>query len=434
MSHEHEDFRRACHAGDKHKARTLLQRIEDEEVRALVENVGGPRAMVRFLVQRKHVLHMWKMDSLAGWLREHLREAEPMHLLDVRPALSRARDGGYGEIVRRLETHLQFLQPPDPTRWSRKVGSPARAAFLEACQAGDPERVAAALAADGAVVHAVNKWGQDGLSLLGAYGSDRGHEIVPMLCAAGIVKTALPLITASFWGSVDIVDALLSQSLPLRRGIDEDALWAAAVATRYNDVGAGAFARIAELLIDAGADPNVANRWGTTAWGIGSDKARHVLEELGAAASADGPSRYDAATGCSGVVQALIDEAEVHDPRSRGDHDLNDAAALGDLDRVRFLLDEVYRVDDGLRGHGSPERPMHLAAYFGREQMVQLLIAKGYSPGAVNARRIDGSFVGPKETWDQTVVTVAAGRGHRVTLDILMNSVDFFQGRRARRK
>lgn len=418
----------ACRSGDRQRVADLLLSAEDAEVKRLVAGIGGPRAMARFLVQRQHILHEPSEEgaSLASWLAEHLREAEPMHLMHVHDALAIAEDGGHEAIVWRLKAHLKFLQPPDPTRWSRKWNTPEQEAFLAACKAGDPDAVRDALDGDEALVHSVNKWGQDGATLVGAYGSDRGHEVVPMLVEAGLRKSAKPFLSACWWGAEPVVRVLIDCGFPTHEAIDDDALWTAAVATRLNGLSIEVFEPIAAMLVEAGADVSPVNRWGTTAWGIALEEARPVLEKLGAEPRAKGVAKYDASTGCSGVVASGEGEGEL---------DLNEAAAVGDVERVRTLLDEVYRLEPVLQGHGSPERPLHVAAWHGRVKVIFMLISEyGYSPGAVNRAFIDGQHVGPKESWDRTPVEIAALRGHEKALDVLMNSVDWFQGRRARRK
>jgi hypothetical protein len=425
-----EDFRKACKAGDAAGALRLLGSIEDDAAKILVERIGGPRAMVRFLVQRRHILHVWETPSFDAWLRDHLREAEPMHLLDVSVALQLAADAGFSEIVRRLKAHLKFTQPPDPTRWSRKINTPAEAAFLQACEDGEPEPVRAALIEDASLVHAINKWGQDGLALLGAYGCERSNQVVPILCDAGIRKSAAAMISAAFWGAVPIVEALIAHDVPLRQHIDDDALWTAAVATRVNNLDVAELDQIASMLVGAGADANATNRWGTTVWGSATAEARPILERLGAEPREKGEARYDRDSGCSGFIEGLV-RGEVIE---RDELDLNEAAAANDVERVRHLLAQFYCLKPNLRGHGSPERPLHIAAYFDNQDVAKSLIEYGYSPGAVSSAFIDGSHVGPPETWGKSVVAVAAARGHEKLVDILMNNVDFFQGRRARRK
>ena len=420
-------FVAACRGGRADKAVEVLLRIQDTSVSELVANIGGGRAMARFLCQRAHILSpLPEGGSLAQWLEAQLREAEPMHLLDVSDALAAAEASEHAEIVYRLKAHLKFVQPPDPTRWSRKFATPAQAAFLQACRDGDPERVGAALADDETLVRAINKWGQDGAALVAAYASEQAPEVIRLLVSAGLPKTALPLTTAAWWGHLPVIESLLEHGFPLHQPIDHDALWSAAVATRHNHAFAD-FEAVAKVLVDAGADPNCSNRWGTTAWGIADKGARSVLEALGADPQERVEGRYDRTTGCS---PAMLDPDDAH-----GDLDINEAAAAGDRDRVRSLLTELYRHTPSVSGQGPPERPLALAAYHGHVKLAFMLISDhGYSPAARNDAYVDGQHVGPKSTWDKTAIDIAVDRGHTRLVDVLMNSVDWFQGRRARRK
>lgn len=421
-------FRRACRNGDAAQAARSLLRIDDPEVEALLSGIGGRQAMVRFLIGRRHVLDAEEPRSLASWLSRELVEAEPMHVLNVAEALGAARRAGHEAISRRLEAHLKFVQPPDPTRWSRKLNSEGRTAFLRACERGDVRRVHDALAGDPEAVHTMDKLGRDGAAL--ACGSDRGPEVLAILCEAGLTKTADPVVSAARCGATSMVEALLRRGFPVHRPIDESALWTAAAATRFGELGH--FAQIANMLTDAGADPTVCDRWGTTAWGIASEAARPLLEALGAEPRPEGDARYDASSGCSAPLAALV-RGDAIDPA--GDLDLNEAAALGDVARVRHLLDAIYRLRPMIRANGSPERPLHMAAYFGQVDVAWLLLTEyGYSPGEVSAPLGDGRHLGPAETWNKTALEVAASRGHTRLVDVLMNSVDWFQGRRARRK
>jgi ankyrin repeat protein len=67
--------------------------------------------------------------------------------------------------------------------------------------------------------------------------------------------------------------------------------------------------------------------------------------------------------------------------------DVFEAAAVGDVDRLRVLLDE----DPSLAGAWSPDGAgaLHLAAYFGRADAVQLLVARGADVNA-HARGFNG--------------------------------------------
>jgi len=426
-----DDFRNACRQGDTAGVELYLERNGDAAVTELVERIGGEGPMAWFLDQRRHVLDLGETPSLEAWLRAQLWQADPMHLLDVEALLPIAEQGDQPEIPRRLKGHLQFVQPPDPTRWSRKFNTPAQIAYLHACAAADSEQARASIAADATVVETADKWGRDGLALIAAQRSEQAPEIAAALCEAGVRKTAAALVSAASSGNAAMLDALLALEVPPIGPCDEDALWAAAAATGHGALADADFAAIAPKLVAAGAKPDCSNRWGTSAWGVASAAARTVLEGLGAKALAQGPARYDPVSGCSAIIDAV---AGGEQPDDEAELDLNEAAAAGDIDRVRTLLEEVLVVKPVIRGRCSPERPLHLAAHFGCDEVAQLLMDHGYSPGEVNVAFDSGAYVGPKETWDQTVLAVAVARSDVKMVDILMNTVDFFQGRRARRK
>lgn len=86
----------------------------------------------------------------------------------------------------------------------------------------------------------------------------------------------------------------------------------------------------------------------------------------------------------SPLLQAAYrrDWNEVERLRARdGVGDVFEAAVVGDLDAVRRLLDG----DSGIVGSVAPDgfTGLHLAAYFGREEVVSVLLAAGADPDAV---------------------------------------------------
>lgn len=416
-----EVFRRACAQGDKEGARRALEEIDDAELDELVERIGGPRAMVRFLVQRRHVLDPEPISSTTAWVRAHLGEAEPIHLLDVAPALAAAEAGGHEEIARRLRMHQQFLQPPDPMRWSRPVPSEEEAGFWRACAEGRVEEALASLDARPELATAVDARGLDGVALASPHG-DATSELVTALAEAGARPSARTLGLIARSGSVSLVEWLLDRGWPVREHIDDDALEVAVGSER--DV-----AGVAERLVHAGADPNGCDRWGVSVWGASAPRHRSALERLGARPEPSGPATYDPDTGMSARLAAICRGDAVDE----GEADLNEAAAAGDVAQVEARLDE-YGQQPRLCRDGPVERPMHLAAYMGRGDVIHRLIACGYSPAEINAPVGRGHHVGPASTWGQSAVAVAAARGMDEAIYVLMNSVDFVQGRRARRK
>ncbi len=439
----------ACRAGDRAGAERALAALEDPDVRRLVTQIGGPRAMVRFLLQRGHVLRP-DGGSVAAWLRAHLEEAEPMHLLDVGPALAAAREAGHAAIVYRLEEHLRFVQPPDPTRWSRKLPTPAGARLLAAARVGDLEGVTGALELEPGLVTAVDRWGADAL-VLAASSGENAPALIAALFDAGAHGSVDAVVAAARSADPACLEVLLERGAPVRGKLDRDALWSLAEAT-----GPASSAEprpspsrveaTAARLLAAGAEPNVADRWGRTAWGVADEPTRALLVRLGAAPTVTVPGRYERSTGLTQRVSARLGgdaaapagapaNAGGRGEAARPELDLNEAAALGDLATVRRRLDMEYRLTPVVQGAGSPERPLHLAAHFGHRELAQVLVSEyGYSPGEVNRPLAADAFVGPPATWGQTALLVAAAAGQAGVVEVLMNSVDYFQGRRARRK
>lgn len=416
-------FREACRRGDKEGARRALESIDDGELAELVERIGGARAMVRFLVQRRHVLDPEPVVSTASWLRGHLAEAEPIHLLDVEPARIAAETGGHAEIARRLRSHQQFLQPPDPMRWSRPVPTEEEVRFWRACAEGAPDEAQALLEARPELARAVDPHGLDGIAHAAPHG-DATLELTAAMVEAGARPSAATLGLVAGLGAARSVELLLGHGWPVRQHIDDDALRIA-----VSQPAVRGSAAVLEMLTRAGADPNACDRWGHSMWGASDAARRRQLEGLGARTEATGAKTYDPDTGMSARLAAIVNGAR----EASDDLDLNEAAAAGDVTRVEALLDG-YGQTPRLTRHGPPERPMHLAAFMGRVDVIHRLIARGYSPAEVNAPMAHGHHVGPRETWNRSAITVAAARGHDEAIYVLMNSVDFVQGRRARRK
>ena len=389
-----EAFRQACRQGHKEEARRALGSIDDPELVVLSEGIGGARALVRFLVQRRHVLDPEPIATTAAWVAAHLSEAEPIHLLDVGPALAAAEAGGHDEIARRLQAHQQFLQPPDPTRWSRPVPTEEDAAFLRACATGLVDDALARLDAQPELAKVRDAHGCDGIALASSHG-DAAIELTTALAEAGARPSARTLGLLARGGATRSMDRLLERAWPVRQHIDDDALGIAAA----GPADAEPLAR----LVEAGADPNGCDRWGVTIWGASTARRREELERLGARPEASGEIIYDPGTGMSARLAAIVDGASFESDEL----DLNEAAAAGDVARVDALLEE-YGQGPRLARSGPAERPMHLAAYMGRVDVIHRLIARGYSPGEINAPIAHGHHVGPRATWGQSAVTVAA--------------------------
>jgi ankyrin repeat protein len=94
--------------------------------------------------------------------------------------------------------------------------------------------------------------------------------------------------------------------------------------------------------------------------------------------------------------------------RHGADPDVFDAAALGDVDRVRELVDEEPGRAKELAGDGFTA--LHLAAWFGHVKVAELLLARGADPSEVATNGTDL----------QPLHSAAAG-GHPVIAHLLLD-------------
>jgi uncharacterized protein len=90
------------------------------------------------------------------------------------------------------------------------------------------------------------------------------------------------------------------------------------------------------------------------------------------------------------------------------DLDMFDAAAVGDADRLRVLLDE--RPDDVNTVSGDGFTALHLASFYGHPRAAELLLGRGADPEAV---ALNGSRLRPLNS--------AAAAGHETIAHLLLD-------------
>ncbi len=88
--------------------------------------------------------------------------------------------------------------------------------------------------------------------------------------------------------------------------------------------------------------------------------------------------------------------------------DVFDASAVGDVDRLRILLDDDPDVVNDADADGFT--PLHLAAFFGKPKAVELLLARSADP---DARAANGSALRPLNS--------AAAAGHHSIAHLLLD-------------
>lgn len=232
-----------------------------------------------------------------------------------------------------------------------------------------------------------------------AVAARRGNmEVVKALFAAGAepveprCPNPSPLWEASEQGHADVVALLLSRKADIhfKVGIGSTPLLAALSGPLIEEGPAGDVKKTAELLLDAGSDPNVENQYGNTPLLLAVSRADARLVNLLLAHGAvpdrknkDGISPLDFA-GKEGLdfIASLLAGKKYPKPSPSG-LKLLDAAAAGDEPLASSLLAAeapVNVLDDG------GNTPLIHAAYNGKEKMGLMLLEAGADPLVRNGR------------------------------------------------
>ena len=298
-------------------------------------------------------------------------------------------------------------------------------------------------------------WGMLPIYMPGAFGAERLLESAGVMIEAG-ARPWDGLPGAAWWGGERVVREMLARGAPAedRREIHSPLLMAAC-ASRYNDPdNAAGWIGIVEALLEAGADPSHADRWGLTAWGFAHDVVREVLERRGVPAVAHHPGLepyleavrakaapairervradpellrfYDRETGCTAILHLLLEEDEelaTELLEIRGEPDDLEAAALGRIDVLEGHLDRTGIV--GPRMGSLPAGPaLHLATWFGQVETVRMLLERGFSVAGSNGPDIAGDHLGPEAIRDTTPLHVAAARGQVEIMELFLDRFD----------
>jgi uncharacterized protein len=192
---------------------------------------------------------------------------------------------------------------------------------------------------------------------------ERGHQrIVRMLEIAResrgravAQRTNHPIHDAAARGDVDSVRGLLDEDIGLIDVADRLG------GTPLHRAVLGGNSDVVNLLLDRGANIHAAH--GSAAWPAGADKDRHAID----LAIWGGRGRHNHHLD---IARLLV---------SRGaTYDLTVAAALGDLDRVRRILDDDPSRIREARPCGR--RPLSTAVEFRHDDIARLLLERGADP------------------------------------------------------
>ncbi len=444
-------FRLACLNGRRATARLLCP-----------DGWFAQDSLVDTLLHGRHLLTWDEGDTAWDWARMQLELANPLNVLTFdsrddagRTLLEAARHGADEQTINLVsDRRPKGRRGVSPARAWRPMNSPHAERFLFACQCGQTSRVRAFLATDPELVHSRTMWDGGALYLPGAYGSTGSTATGLLLLAAG-APAYDGIGGPAWWGGVDLVLALLSAGAPTeRRERRESGLLHACAATRYNEPDRYQhWLPIIEGLLDAGADPNTADGFGVTPWGFAHDDVRPLLAQRGARPQACHPNLpelrahlaeggrdvldlvaadpelldfYDEQTGCTAALAALSSrDRHLADALfGRKLHvDINEAAAFGDRVALTARLDE-FGITGPRAGAGPPQVPLHFAAWHGELEIVDLLLTRGYSAGAMNRADEARKYQGPAAMRDTTPLHVAASAGQTNVLARLLDAWD----------
>jgi len=189
-----------------------------------------------------------------------------------------------------------------------------------------------------------------------------------------------PIIRAAREGTAEVVRLLLDHGASVRARSE----WLAG-GTALHETAARGKTDVAAVLLDAGAEVNGARtRDGLTPLALAAVQGRLETVKLLAARGAD--LRIRSAEGLTPLLAAAIggrDDVATWLAGRASDLDISSAAAVGDLARVKELLDgRADLVGDAAYGL----QPLHLAAHTGRQEMAELLISRGADVNALDAR------------------------------------------------
>ena len=442
-------FRIACKNGQRETALALCP-----------DGWTDREALVDVLIDGRHLLTWDQGDTAWDWAAEQLVLADPCNVFDATSTdhagstvVDVARAGGHEVLAKSIETRMGTKLPnATPGRAWRTRNTVQAEAFLFACQWGQTQRVAAFLADDPALVNARTLWNMGCLYLPGAFGSSGSTATAHVLMDAG-ANPYDGIGGPCWWGATEMVLSLLERGVPTEQRDQHDSgLLNACAATRYNDFQrAEQWRPIIERLLDAGADPNLADRYGTTPWGFADESVRPLLESRGAATAATHTNIrelhanllddhagtlayarsdpelldfYDPQSGCSAILSALLaGETRLVEQLAalKPGVDINEAAAIGDLDRLSDLL-ESAGASGPRSGVGPPDAPLHIAAKTGNTAVVELLLERGYSPFSLNGADEAGHYQGTADLRDTTALHIAAHSGHGSIVDRFLDA------------